>query len=109
MTSMPVILTFAAGLLALSTWVYLKGFGRAARSLLIVGLLYLLLADLLGSGLNLVVSFALGAENDWPILAFVLVAPLVAEGVKVHAAKSRTGSFREVRCTTAVGNLRIDV
>ena len=87
---MPVILTFGAGLLALSTWIYLRGFDRAARSILIIGLLYLLLADLLGATLSLIGSLGLSAENEWSVLTLVLLIPLVEEGVKVRAAKSRT-------------------
>lgn len=87
---MPVILTFGAGLLALSTWIYLRGFDRAARSILIIGLLYLLLADLIGATLSLIGPLALDGENEWSVLMLVLLVPLVEEGVKVRAAKSRT-------------------
>jgi len=87
---MPAVLTFLLGLLAFLIWIGWRGIARPARAMMVTGLLYLLVANLVQNVLDFIGSLVFGFEEIHQILVeFLLLIPIVEETVKIHAAKSQ--------------------
>lgn len=86
---MPILLTFTFALIALLCWIFAMWGDSAARKIFVFGLVAVIIADLLGSLVGLLSPALSIGSGWWTIIKLVLLAPIIEEGVKAGAARSR--------------------